>query len=108
MGVMLFHRFRDTRQQLQGSTVDESKTTLQNRMLKLSVSITALYFVCYTTLFCRIVFDLTHFLDFVYALNHIGNPIIYCLTSKVYYNDVMDTARGMLTSIRNYVMCRRG
>ena len=76
-------------------------------MLKFSVGITALFMFSYTALVLRIAFDMTYFLDYVYYLNHIGNPIIYCLTSKVYYKDVMNTARGMLASIQSKV-CRRG
>ena len=66
---------------------------LETRMLKLCLGITCLAAVSYTALFARIVLDLSFSFDYLYSLNHVGNPVIYCLISKAYRKDVLGIRR---------------
>ena len=60
----------------------------------------------YAALFLRIILNLSHNLDYLYSLNHVGNPVIYCLISKAYRKDVLDTARLILGNIKKTVLRR--
>ena len=75
-------------------------------MLKLCLGITCLSVVTYTTLFIRMISDLPRSLDYIYFLNHVGNPVIYCMIRKAYRNDVLDTARLILGTIKKTILRR--
>ena len=60
----------------------------------------------YTALFIRIALDLSQSLDYIYSLNHVGNPVIYCMISKAYRKDVLDTARLILGTIKKTMLRR--
>ena len=78
----------------------QGETKLETRMLKLCLGITCLFAVSYAALFTRIVANLSHNWDYLYSLNHVGNPVIYCMISKAYRKDVLDTARLILGTIK--------
>ena len=82
------------------ATAKKGESKLETRMLKLCLSITCLSAVTYTALFIRIALDLSQSLDYIYSLNHVGNPVIYCMISKAYRKDVLDTARLILGTIK--------
>ena len=84
----------------------EDVTKLETRMLKLCLGITCLAALSYTALFTVVVLDLPYSLSYLYSLNHVGNPVIYCMISKAYRKDVLDTARLLLASIKKTVFCR--
>ena len=73
---------------------------LETRMLKLCLGITCLFAVSYAALFTGVVLNLSNSLNYIYSLNHVGNPVIYCMISKAYRNDVLDTARLILGTIK--------
>ena len=63
-----------------------------------------LFAVSYAALLTRIVLNLSHNLDYLYSLNHVGNPVIYCMISKAYRKDVLDTARLILGTIKRTML----
>ena len=67
---------------------------------------TCLFAVSYAALLTRIALDLPYSLNYLYSLNHVGNPVIYCMISKAYRNDVFDTARLILGNIKKTVLRR--
>ena len=79
---------------------------LETRMLKLCLGITCLSVVSYAALFTVVVLDLSHSFNYIYSLNHVGNPVIYCMISKAYRNDVLDTARLILATVKKTMLRR--
>ena len=84
----------------------KGESKMETRMLKLCLGITCLSVVTYTTLFIRIALDLPRSLDYIYFLNHVGNPVIYCMIRKAYRKDVLDTARLILGTIKKTILRR--
>ena len=78
---------------------------LETRMLKLCLGITCLFAVSYAALITRIVLNMSHNLNYVYSLNHVGNPVIYCMISKAYRKDVIDTVRLIVGNIKKTLTC---
>ena len=84
----------------------KGESKLETRMLKLCLGITCLSVVTYTALFVRVVLNLSQSLDYLYSLNHVGNPVIYCMISKAYRKDVLNTARLILGTIKKTMLRR--
>ena len=84
----------------------KGESKMETRMLKLCLGITCLSVVTYTTLFIRMILDLPRSLDYIYFLNHVGNPVIYCMIRKAYRKDVLDTARLILGTIKKTILRR--
>ena len=82
----------------------KGESKLETRMLKLCLGIACLSAVTYTTLFIRMTLDLPRSLDYLYSLNHVGNPVICCMISKAYRKDVLDAARLILGTIKRAMM----
>ena len=97
---------RVTENRATAAAARKRKPKLETRMLKLCLGITCLFAVSYTALITRIALKLPHNLDYLYSLNHVGNPVIYCMISKAYRRDVFDTARLILSTIKK-TMFRR-
>ena len=93
-------------QQTVAAARKEGEPKLETRMLKLCLGITCLAALSYTALFTVVVLDLPYSLNYLYSLNHVGNPVIYCMISKAYRNDVFDTARLILGNIKKTVLRR--
>ena len=93
-------------QQTVAAARKEGETKLETRMLKLCLGITCLFAVSYAALITRIILDLPYSLNYLYSLNHVGNPVIYCIISKAYRKDVLDTARLILGTIKKTILRR--
>ena len=88
------------------TTRKNSEPKLETRMLKLCLGITGLFAVSYAALLTRIVLNLSHNLDYLYSLNHVGNPVIYCMISKAYRKEVLDTAKLIIGTIKQTLIRR--
>ena len=85
--------------------MSKKEKELERRMLKLCLAITCLFGISFTSLSARVGLGLPYHFDYVYSLNHVGNPIIYCLVSKAYYRDVKETVKVIFSAIQRKFAC---
>ena len=100
----------DVRCDVNGDTSEPTVNTttmnssVEQRVLKLCLGLTCLFAICFSALLVRINLNLPIYFDYIYALNHVGNPVIYCLVSKTYYQEVMASAKQLLQKIKTLLL----
>ena len=101
---------RQKRKRVTARPTNESRTAvakkrnedeIASRMLKLCVGITLLLALSLTAAGFKVAFDMSQSVMYIYSLNHVGNPIIYCTVNKAYYRDVKETMSKIIGAVRS-------
>ena len=100
---------RQKRKRVTARPTNESRTAvakkrnedeIASRMLKLCVGITLLLALSLTAAGFKVAFDMSQSVMYIYSLNHVGNPIIYCAVNKAYYRDVKEAVDKIVSVVR--------